>query len=92
MTVKEIKEMIVEKYENECLFFKDKNENIYEISWTEGMEGEKEIVINDYTSFFKGNELFVEKTYACDCTTELKENKENLEIEIIEDIKYNYNK
>ena len=53
------------------------------------MEGDNECIITVYTSFFKGNELFVEKTYACDCTTELKE---NLEIEIIEDIKYNYSK
>ena len=89
MTVKEIKKVIVEKYENESLFFKDKDKNIYEISWTEGMEGKKEVVINNYTPFFKGNKLFVEKTYACDCTTELKE---KLEIEIIEDIEYNYNK
>ena len=61
MTVKDLKSMILKQRENETLFFEDNKGNIYDISWTSNAESEKEITINDLTSFFEGNVFFLSK-------------------------------
>lgn len=89
MTVKDLKTMILVRYENETLFFKDSKNNIYDISWTSNAEDEKEIIICDLTSFFKENTFFVEKSYASDNSVNLAD---DLEVEIFENVEYDYSK
>lgn len=89
MTVKDLKLMILEQRENETLFFKDNKGNIYDISWTSNEESEKEITINDLTSFFEGNVFFVEKSYTSDNSVDLND---NLNVEIINYMEYDYSK
>lgn len=89
MTVKDLKSMILEQRENETLFFKDNKGNIYDISWTSNAESEKEITINDLTSFFEGNVFFVEKSYTSDNSVDLND---NLNVEIINYMEYDYSK
>ena len=81
--------MILEQRENETLFFKDNKGNIYDISWTSNEESEKEITINDLTSFFEGNVFFVEKSYTSDNSVDLND---NLNVEIINYMEYDYSK
>lgn len=89
MTVKDLKTMILEQKENETLFFKDSKDNIYDIRWTSNIKNKKEIIINNLTSFFKGNVFYVNKSYSRDNLVDLND---DLNVKIINYMEYDYSK